>query len=403
MKLHYKKDFPIFRKHSGLVYLDSAATSQKPKAVIDAVADHYRTRNANIHRGIYAISEAATAAYDAAREAVARFIKAPSSRNIVFVRNATEGINLIAHAFGRSTLKKNDAILATLMEHHANIVPWHMLARDCGTRVVFARVTAEGYLDEADFKRKITSNVKLAAFTHASNVLGTINPIKELTAYARRRGIPVLIDGAQAAPHLPVDVRDIGCDFYVFSGHKMLAPSGIGALYMSDRWLDALPPFLGGGDMIEAVTVEGCTYQPAPLKFEAGTPAIEAAIGFGAAVEYLKKVGMKAIRRHEVELTRYALRRLQKIQGVTVYGPKRAEDRTGVVAFSVDGIHPHDLASLFDAEGVCVRAGNHCTMPLHENVLGVNATTRMSFYMYNDERDVDRAINALQKIVKELR
>ncbi|MDP3963545.1 MAG: SufS family cysteine desulfurase [bacterium] len=398
-----KNDFPIFREHPGLVYLDSAATSQKPKAVIDAVANHYRTRNANIHRGIYKISEEATAAYDAARDAVAKFINAPSSRNIIFVRNATEGINLVAHAFARSRLKKGDVILATLMEHHANIVPWHMLAKDRGIKVAFTNVTLEGYLDEEDFKKKLTSNVKLAACTHASNVLGTINPVKRLVAYANKKGIPVLVDGAQAAPHLPVDVHDMGCDFYVLSGHKMLAPSGIGALYMSDEMIDALPPFMGGGDMIEAVTTEGFTYQPAPLKFEAGTPAIEAAIGFGEAIVYLQKIGMKAIRKHEIELTKYALHQMRKIRGVTVYGPKKAEDRTGAIAFSVDGIHPHDLASLFDAENICVRAGNHCTMPLHENVLGVNATTRMSFYIYNDMQDIDKAIRVLNNIIRTLK
>lgn len=415
-----KKDFPIFTAHPKLVYLDSAATSQKPNIVIDAITSHYQKQNSNVHRGIYGISEEVTVAYEAAREKVASFIHAPFSRNIIFVRNTTEGINLVAHTFlspparggvgggGRknkhtspslSFVRRGYEILTTLMEHHANIVPWHMLAKRQGMKVKFAGVTPKGYLDEADFKKKTSAKTALAAFTHASNVLGTINPVKKLTAYFHRLGIPVLIDGAQAVPHLAVDVRDIGCDFYVFSGHKMLAPTGIGVLYVSDHWLDALPPFLGGGEMIMSVTQKDFTYQEVPLRFEAGTPAIEAAIGLGAAIDYLQKIGMRNIRQHEIELTKHALREIKKIPGIRVYGPQVAEDRTGVIAFSHEKIHPHDLASLFDAEGVCVRAGNHCTMPLHEDVLGVNATTRMSFYLYNNKADIDRTLRVLKKII----
>ena len=405
-----KKDFPIFTKHKDLVYLDSAATTQKPRSVIDAVRNFYEQNNANVHRGMYTLSEQATAAYESAREKVANFINAPNARNIIFVRNATEGINLVAHAFprlssgqgGGAYLKKGDEVLITLMEHHANIVPWHMLAERHGTRVRFVGVTVGGFLDLADLKRKTTRKTKLTCFTHASNVLGTINPARKLTAYFHKRGIPVLIDGAQAVPHLPVDVQEIGCDFYVFSGHKMLAPTGIGVLYVSDAWLEKLPPFLGGGEMIKAVTTIGATYQPAPLKFEAGTPAIEAAISLGAAIDYLERIGMRQVRNHEIELTRYALEHMQKLAGITIYGPQKAEERTGVIAFSVEGIHPHDLASLLDAEHVCVRAGNHCAMPLHTDVLGVPATTRASFYVYNDKRDTDRAMQALKEITKVL-
>ncbi|MDO8558603.1 MAG: cysteine desulfurase [bacterium] len=397
-----KNDFPIFAEHPELVYLDSTATAQKPKAVIDAISEHYTKRNANVHRGIYGISEEATVAYEAAREKIAKFINAPSSRNIIFVRNATEGINLLAHSWGQDNLKEGDEVLTTLMEHHANIVPWHMRAKSHGITVAFMGVTKDGYLDEAGIENKVSGKTKLAAFTHASNVLGTINPVKKLTEYFHKRGIPVLVDGAQAVPHFKVDVQDIGCDFYVFSGHKMLGPSGIGVLYVSDAWLDKLPPFLGGGEMIMSVTQKDFTYQEAPLRFEAGTPAIEAAIGLGAAIDYLASIGMDEIRKHEIELTAYALEELAKIPGLIVHGPKKAEDRTGVVAFTMANIHPHDLASLLDAEHICMRAGNHCTMPLHMDVLGVPATTRMSFYIYNSKEDIEKAVSVLKNISAEL-
>ena len=402
-----KKDFRIFASHPGLVYLDSAATTQKPRSVVDAVSDFYERSNANVHRGMYALSEKATGAYEEARMRVAKFINAPNPRNIVFVRNATEGINLVTHAFpqlpsvqgGRTYLRKGGEVLTTLMEHHANIVPWHMLAERSGVRVRFVGVTQKGFLDLRDLKRKTTSRTKIATFTHASNVLGTINPVKKLTAYFHKRGIPVLIDGAQAAAHLPVDVQDIGCDFYAFSGHKMFGPTGIGVLYIADAWLENLPPFLGGGEMIESVTTRGATYQKPPLRFEAGTPAIEAAVGLGAATEYLRHIGMERVRTHEVELTRYALERLRKLPGVTVYGPKKAENRTGVIAFAVANIHPHDLASLLDGEHICVRAGNHCAMPLHTDVLGTPATVRASFCLYNSKKDADALVKALRKII----
>jgi len=400
--IHVKSDFPIFTEHPKLVYLDSAATSQKPQQVIDAVVEHYRTRNSNVRRGIYKIADEATHRFEEAREEVAKFVGASSPADIVFTRNTTESVNLVAHAWGRMNLREGDEILVTLMEHHANIVPWQLLAKERGVKLQFAGITPDGYLNEEDLRRKITPRTKLACFTHASNVLGTINDVKRLTALFHERGIHVLVDGAQAAPHLPVNISDIGCDFYVLSSHKMLGPSGVGALYINSDVAKNMPPFLGGGEMIRSVSWEETTYQEPPGRFEAGTPAIEAAIGFGEAVRYLENIGMENVRKHETELLRFALEELKKIPGIRVYGPPRAEDRTGVVAFTMDKVHPHDLASLFDEEDICIRAGHHCAMPLHTH-LGLSATARMSFYVYNDKEDASRAIRVLWNIGKILK
>ena len=396
-----KKDFPIFTKHPRLVYLDSAATAQKPKCVIDAIVEHYERNNANIHRGIYGLSERATERYDAARKTVAEFIGARDASQIIFVRNATEGINLIAYSYLRHVAKPGDEVLLTVMEHHANIIPWQIAAQKKKLKLRYANITKYGKLDMADLEKKMTPRTRLIAIAHASNVLGTINDIRAIVKTAHARGIPVLVDGAQAVPHMPVNVRALGCDFYAFSGHKMYAPTGIGALYVSEKYRDTMPPFLGGGDMIRSVSLEGATYQDAPERFEAGTPAIEAAVALGAAINYMTAIGMNNIRKHEKELAALALKELSQIPGITVWGPKNAAQRTGVVAFSLDAIHPHDLASLLDERHIAIRAGNHCAMPLH-TLLGVPATARMSFGVYTTPADVRAACTAIREIVKKL-
>ncbi|MBI5913548.1 cysteine desulfurase [Candidatus Azambacteria bacterium] len=396
-----KKDFPVFTAHKTLVYLDSAATTQKPREVIDALTRHYRTKNANIKRGIYSLSEQATEAYEEARWKVARFCGAPCAKQIIFTKNATEAINCVAHSFARARFTRGDEILLTVMEHHSNIVPWQMIAKEKGLKLRFVSVTKNGELDMRDLKKKVTRRTKLFAVTHASNVLGTINPVKKLVAFFHARGIPVLVDGAQAIGHMPVNVGAFGCDFYVFSGHKMFAPTGIGALYVHQKYLDTLPPFLGGGDMVLSVSETGATFQDAPERFEAGTPPIEAAVALGAATDYCNTLGMENIRRHETELTAYALKKLARIPGISVFGPKSAAHRTGVIAFAFDDIHPHDLASLLDEKNIAIRAGHHCAMPLHR-FLDVTASARASFSVYNTKKDVDALYAALAEITKAL-
>lgn len=397
-----KKDFPIFATHKNLVYLDNAATTQKPRIVINALTHHYLTANANIKRGIYDLSEQATKAYEQARWKVAQFCGVSCAQHIVFTKNATEAINLVAHSFARARLKRGDEILLTLMEHHSNIVPWHMIAQECGLKLRFVNITKTGELDMTDLRKKVTRRTKLFAVTHASNVLGTINPIKELTVFFHKRGIPVLVDGAQAAGHMPVNIEELGCDFYAFSGHKMYAPTGIGALYISEKYINSMEPFLGGGDMVLSVSETETTFQDAPERFEAGTPPIEAAVALGAATDYLKKLGMKNIRQHEAELTAYALKKLSRIPGITVFGPKRAAQRTGVIAFAQNGIHPHDLASLVSEKNIALRAGHHCAMPLHR-FLDVTASARVSFSVYTTKSDIDVLCKTLTEIVTVLR
>jgi len=394
-----RQDFPIFERRvrgdKPLVYLDSGATSQKPRQVIDALTQFYTTINANIHRGVYELSEAATLAYDEARAKVAAFIHAADPRECIFVRNTTEGINLVAYSWARANLRPGDVVVLSVMEHHSNIVPWQILAQERGITLQYLDIDDTGRLRLEQLDTWLErGNVKLVSLTHVSNVLGTITPVTTIVRKAHQAGALVLIDGAQAVPHLPIDVQAIDCDFYVFSGHKMLGPMGIGVLYAKRAILEAMPPFLGGGDMIRTVTLEGSTWADPPAKFEAGTPSVADAVALGAAIDYLQHVGMAAIHHHERALLDYALARLDEIPGITLYGP-RGEDRSGVVSFTLGTVHPHDIASVLDVEvGVAIRAGHHCAQPLMHR-LGVVATARASFYLYNTVEDIDRLVEGL--------
>ncbi|HEY9289508.1 MAG TPA: cysteine desulfurase [Candidatus Dormibacteraeota bacterium] len=396
-----RADFPIMARTvhgKPLVYLDSAATSQKPVTVIDAMDDYYRRYNANPHRGVYAISEEATAAYESARERVATFINAPSPKEVIFTRNTTEAINLVRYSWGRANVKAGDRILLTEMEHHSNLVPWQLLAHEVGARLEFLCIDDDGLLMLEQLDRKL-DGVKLLAIAHQSNTLGTINPIKAITAAARRAGALVLVDGAQAVPHMPVDVQDLDVDFYAFSGHKMCGPTGIGVLWARRALLQAMPPFLGGGDMIKRVHLTDASWNDLPWKFEAGTPSVAEGIGLGAAVDYLGQFGMDNVRNHERTLVDYAIEKLQDVSGITLYGPKDPELHGAAVSFTLPNIHPHDLATLIDREGIAVRAGHHCTQPLMDR-LGVPATTRASFYIYNRPEEVDQLVTGIQKAIK---
>lgn len=424
-----KRDFPILSKKvhgKTLVYLDSAATSQKPRQVIEAIVDFYEKHNANVHRGIHALSEEATQLYEEARRQVGRFIGAQAPKEIVFVRNTTEAINLVAYSWGREHIGEGDEILISELEHHSNIVPWQMLAKEKGATVKYVRVTDDGKFDLRDLKSKISEKTKLVALVHVSNFLGTINPIQEISKIIKRSDLAhtrsdlkirgsyplFLVDGAQAVGHMPVDVKELGCDFYAFSGHKMYGPMGIGCLWARKEILENMPPFLTGGGMIEKVTKEETTFADLPDKFDAGTPNVEGVIGLAAAVKYLQKIGMENVRRHELELTKYLIasldsstrrRLLARNDGPTIkiFGPITAEQRGGLVAFTVKvggkEIHGHDVAQVLDSEGIAVRSGHHCTMPMHLK-LGLAATTRVSFGIYNTKEDVDKLIEALGKI-----
>jgi cysteine desulfurase/selenocysteine lyase len=395
-----KADFPILarqvRPGVRLVYLDSTATTQKPVQVIATMNDYYRQTNANIHRGIHVLAEEATALYEEARETVARFIKAPAARQIIFTRNTTESINLVAHTWGRATLNPGDVIILTEMEHHSNLVPWQILAAEKNLQLEFIPVDPQGYLDLEVYRSLLDLNPKLVAFTQMSNVLGTINPAIEITQLAHDTGAIVLIDGAQSVPHFPVDVQALDADFLVFSGHKMCGPTGVGVLYGKRNLLEEMPPFLGGGDMIKRVELRTYIPNSIPHKFEAGTPAIAEAIGLGAAVDYLQQVGLDAIAAQEQVVVDYALERLTEIQGVTVFGPE-AKDRGGVTAFNLDGVHAHDVAQILDSDGIAVRAGHHCAMPLHDK-LKIPASARASFYLYNSIEDVDKLVDSIYKV-----
>jgi cysteine desulfurase/selenocysteine lyase len=396
-----RADFPILsRRVNGkpLVYLDSAATSQKPAAVIDSMDDYYRRYNANPHRGVYAISEEATAAYEGARQRIARFINAASPKEVIFTRNTTEAINLVRYSWGRVNVSAGDRILLTEMEHHSNLVPWQLLASEVSARLEFLCIDDEGLLQLDGLERKL-EGVRLLAISHQSNTLGTINPIKAMTQAAHRAGVLVLVDGAQAVPHMPVDVQDLGVDFYAFSGHKMCGPTGIGVLWARRALLEAMPPFLGGGDMIKRVKLTEASWNDLPWKFEAGTPSVAEGIGLGVAVDYLTQFGMDAVRAHERTLVDYAMERLQDVPGITLYGPRDPEVHGGAISFTLPNIHPHDLATLVDREGIAVRAGHHCTQPLMDR-LGVAATTRASFYVYNRPDDVDQLVDGIQKAQK---
>ncbi len=396
-----RAQFPIFRERRDppLVYLDSAATSQKPDAVLDAVQRHYTQHNANIHRGVYRLAEAATAAYEDARRRVARFIGAASPRELVFTRNSTEAMNLVAYTWARANLKAGDAILLTHMEHHSNLVPWHILAAERGVELRFIPLTGDGLLDLEPLPRLFADGrVKLTGMVHISNVLGTINPVEEIAHAAHAAGSLVLIDASQSVPHCPVDVAKLGVDFMAFTGHKMLGPTGIGALWAKRELLEAMPPFLGGGEMIREVTLTASKWNELPWKFEAGTMPIAEAVGLGAAVDYLQGLGLDRVFAHDRELVRYALGRLPEVPGLKVLGPS-AERRGGVVAFTMEGIHPHDVATVLDHGGVAVRAGHHCAMPLHEQ-LGVPASARASFYCYTLYEEIDALIEGLHQVRK---
>jgi cysteine desulfurase/selenocysteine lyase len=379
-----------------LVYFDSAATSQKPIQVIEAMDEYYRMTNANIHRGIHVLAEEATQAYEGSRQRIADFIGAEKSSEIIFTRNTTESINLVAYSWGRTNLSPGDVVILTEMEHHSNLVPWQILAEEKDIRLEFIPISEDGLLELDEFKKLLELNPKLVAFNHMSNVLGTINPAKSIVDQAHRTGALVLVDGAQSVPHLPVDVQDLNADFYAFSGHKMCGPTGIGVLYGKEELLEAMPPFLGGGDMIKRVGLRSYVPNSLPHKFEAGTPSIAEVIGLGAAVDYLNEIGMDVIAEHEHQLIDYALERLEEVPGVKVYGPT-ADKKGGVASFSFEGVHPHDVSQIVDREGIAVRAGHHCAMPLHEKY-DLVATTRASFYLYNKTEEIDHLIHALYKV-----
>ena len=397
-----KKDFPILDREvypkKKLVYLDSAASSQKPIQVIDAMGDMYKSQYANIHRGIYKVAEEATESYELAREKVAAFIGAESPREIIFTRNATESINLVAHTWARKNLAQDDVVLLTEMEHHSNLVPWQMLVEEKGIRLEFVPINNDGLLDQNAYVKLLALRPKLVAFTQMSNVLGTVNPANEMVYLAHEAGAVTLLDGAQSVPHIPVSVQELKVDFLAFSGHKMLGPSGIGVLYGRMELLEEMPPFLGGGDMIKSVHLRSFSTNEVPYKFEAGTPAIVEAVGLGAAIDYLNNVGMRNIAAHEKEIISYALDRLEEIPYVKVYGPE-AQYKGGVASFTIEGVHPHDISQILDSEGVAIRAGHHCAMPLHEK-LNLGATARASFYLYNSKEDVDVLVNSIYKVIK---
>lgn len=393
-----RADFPILhQEHSPgkpLVFLDNAASSQKPVQVIDAMSDYYRRYHANVHRGIHKLSEEATAAYETARIKIKHFINAANKREVIFTRGTTEGINLVAHTWGKANLNPGDVVISTEMEHHSNIVPWQILAAEKGFTVKYVPLMPDGTLDMTAYADLLAEHpVKLVALVHGSNVLGTINPVEEMIRMAHDAGALVLLDGAQSVPHMPVDVQALDADFLTFSGHKMLGPTGIGVLYGKRELLEAMPPWLGGGDMIARVTLDGSTWNELPYKFEAGTPSIAEAIGLGYAVDYLTALGMDNVHAHELEITTYALERLATIPDLKIHGPVQ---RGAVVAFSLEPIHPHDMAQMLDFEGVAVRAGHHCAQPLHE-CLAVKATTRASFYIYNTLEEVDALVVAIEK------
>ncbi|MBK6708908.1 MAG: cysteine desulfurase [Chloroflexi bacterium] len=397
-----RADFPILSVEAypgvPLVYLDSAASSQKPEVVLAAMDAYYRQINANVHRGIHRLSEDATNAYEAARLKIAHFVNAPDESQIIYVRNATEGFNLVAYSWGRQNIQAGDEILLTEMEHHANLVPWQMLAEEKGAVVRYIPFLADGTLDLSRLDGLLTERTKLFSFTAVSNVFGTINPVRQLVDAGHAVGAVVMVDAAQAVPHTAVDVQAWDCDFMTFSGHKMCGPTGIGILYGKRRLLETMPPFMGGGDMIRRVTLEGSTWNDLPWKFEAGTPSIAEGIGLGTAVDYLAGIGMDNIHAHEQFITHYALEALSEIKGITLYGPP-ASQRAGVATFTIQGIHPHDISEVVDKDGIAIRAGHHCAMPLHLR-LNVSATARASFYLHTTTQEIDKLVASLNRTRK---
>ena len=396
-----RQDFPILkRKINGnktLVYLDNAATTQKPMSVINAICNYYMNYNSNIHRAVHQLAEEATLEYEKTREKVARFINARSTDEIIFTRNATEAINLISYSWARTNIRKDDKVVLTEIEHHSNIVPWQILSLEKGSILEYVGIDDNGYLNMEDYKRHLQSNkVKLISVSHMSNVLGTIVPINEIIKMAHDQSVPVLVDGAQSVPHMPVDVQDMDCDFMAFSAHKMLGPTGVGVLYVKREILNEMPPFIGGGDMIKEVHKNETKYNDLPYKFEGGTPNIADVIGFGAAIDYLNKIGMDKVREHEMDVTNYAIEAIAGVKGVSIYGPSNSNHRGGVVSFNIGDIHPHDLATIMNDHGIAIRSGHHCAQVLMER-LDVAATSRTSFYIYNTKEEVDTFINALDK------
>ena len=391
----YKKDFPILKKNN-IVYLDSAATTQKPIQVINAIDRFYKNSNANPHRGAYKLSIDATNVYDEARKKVAKFINAKSEKQIIFTRNATESLNLIAYCYGLENIKKEDKIVLSIMEHHSNLVPWQYISKKTGAKLEYLYINELGELTDEEIDKKIVRGTKIVGITHVSNVLGTINPIEKIIKKAHSIGAIVIVDASQSVPHMKIDVQKLDADFLVFSGHKMLAPLGIGVLYGKEELLNNMKPFLYGGDMIEYVYEQDATFAELPAKFEAGTQNVEGAVGLSSAIDYLENIGMDNVEKVEKKLTKNALDELQKLAFVTVYGTNNLENHGGVISFNVNGVHPHDVASILDSENVCIRSGNHCAQPLLR-FMGLDSTCRASFYIYNTKEDVDKLIDALYK------
>ncbi len=394
-----RADFPILERQirgKPLVYLDNAATSQKPRPVIDAMTRYYESYNANVHRGVHTLAEEATDAYERARLKVARFIKAPSDRGVVFVRGTTEAINLVAHAWGRKNLRPGDEILLSRMEHHSNLIPWQLVAKDTGAKLKFIYLNVDGTMNLSNLDELLTDRTRMVSVSHMSNVLGTINPVRELADRAHAKGALMLVDGAQSVPHMPVDVVDLNCDFLAFSGHKMLGPTGIGVLWAREELLEAMDPYQGGGSMIMEVSCESATWNDIPYKFEAGTPNIAGAIGLGEAIDYLQRLGMENVRAHEKQVTAYALEQLAQVKELMIFGPRDPEIRGGVISFNFVDIHPHDVGTILDQEGVAIRAGHHCCQPLM-SWLDAPGTARASFYLYNTKQEVDALVAGLNK------
>ena len=399
-----KKDFPILertvRDGKPLVYLDNASTTQKPIQVINSITDHYYNRNANIHRAVYALAEEATEAYESVRDKIAEFVNIKNREEVIFVRGTTEAINLVAYAWGRKNISKDDIIITTEYEHHSNIVPWQILTQETGAKLEYIRTDDNGELiiDDLD-KYLATGRVKLVAVSMMSNVLGTITDVKRIISACKKAGVLTLIDGAQAVPHMPVDIQDMGCDFFAFSGHKMLGPTGVGVLWARKSILETMDPFHGGGDMIREVHKHTTTWNDLPYKFEAGTPNIADVVGLGAAIDYLTKIGMDNVKKHERELTKYALDLLSNVKGLIIYGTKDIEKRGGVISFNFSDVHPHDVAQIIDSEGIAIRSGHHCAQVLMER-FDVAATSRASFYIYNTKEDIDALIRSLNKVAE---
>ncbi|OGY28053.1 MAG: hypothetical protein A3F33_01690 [Candidatus Woykebacteria bacterium RIFCSPHIGHO2_12_FULL_43_10] len=394
-----RKDFPILKRLVNgypLAYLDNAATSQKPEQVIKSLVNYYQNYNANIHRGVYTLSEEATKAYEDVRKKVKKFLNAGGDYEVIFTKNTTESINVVAWSYSSAYFKEGDEVLLTQMEHHSNIVPWFMSTQETRSKVVFASVTDEGILDLADFEKKLNPRTKFVSLTHVSNVLGTANPIKKVAALAHEKGIPVLIDGAQSVPHMRVNLSDLKPDFFAFSAHKMLGPLGVGVLVAKKDFLEKMEPVYGGGDMISEVTEAGAKWNVLPWKFEAGTPNVAGVIGLGTAIDYLEKVGLDSINEYEQSLVEYYITKLSKIDNLRILGPTEPDKRNSLVSFTLDGVHPHDLATILDQYGVAVRAGHHCAQPLHRR-LGISASSRVSFYLYNTKDEIDRLVIGIEK------